>query len=355
MKVSVITAHELGAAERRRWEELQRSNGRLASPCFCWEFTAAAAAARPDVRIAVMEEHQSIVGFFPFQTRWGAGLPAGGRLSDHHGVIAGPDTTWDWHALLKSAGLAYWQFDHLPAWQRPRGTVVTEATSPGLDLSRGYDAWLRRRLEGGHSVNKMPRKIRKLTREVGPLRLELDCRDRQVFDTVIRLKSEQCRRTRQLDFFAWPWTRALVEHIRDIDHANFGGRLSALYAGDTLVAAHFGMRSDKVWHWWFPVYSQEHSIYSPGSLLLLQVAEAAAAEGHVLLDLGKGDEPYKASFSDCASPLVEGCISRPTLVTAARALRKGAGRWLRTSPVAQPLRPLVQRLRQIGKSTPHAA
>mgnify|MGYP003577335048 CR=1 FL=1 len=354
MKVSVITARELGFSERRRWEELQRANGRLASPYFCWTFTAGAAAARPDVRIAVMEEHHSIVGFFPFQRRWGAGLPVGGRLSDHHGVIAGPDTSWDWHALLKSAGLAYWLFDHLPAWQRPPGTAVTQARSPGLDLSRGYDAWLQRRFGNTPTLQRLRGKARKLAREVGPLRLELDCRDRGVFDEVVRLKSEQSRATGQLDFFAWAWTRALVEHVRDTDHPGFGGRLTALYAGDTLVAAHFGMRSEKVWHWWFPVYSRAHHPYSPGLQLLLRVAEGAAAQGQVLLDLGMGDEPYKDTFSDCAAPLVAGCVSRPSLVTAARAVRKGAGRWLRTSPVAQPLRPLVQRLRQIGKSTAHA-
>jgi len=351
MKISVISAGELGTAERQRWRELQASNGRLASPCFCVEFTLAAAAARPDVRIGVLEEHQAIVGFFPFQVRRGAGEPIAGRMSDHHGVVAAPGTEWNWIELLRGCGLSYWQFDHLPAWQRPQGVAVSHASSPGLDLSRGFAAWHQRRLDAGHKLQKLTRQARKLARDVGPLRLELNSRDSALFETVVQLKREQCQRTRQLDFFAWPWTRALVESIRDVDEPQFGGRLSALYAGDTLVAAHFGMRSPWVWQWWFPVYSRAHHAYSPGALLLLQVAEAAAAEGHLLLDLGKGDEPYKDRFSDCATPLVEGLVSRPTLATAALQMRKKAGHWLRTSPVAQPLRPVLQRIRRIGQAS----
>ncbi len=347
MKISTIRAAELGPSERQRWDELQRANGRLGSPCFSWHFTLAAAAAREDVRVAVMEEDREIVGFFPFQSRRGAGLPAGGRLAEHHGVVAAPGTQWDWHELLRGAGLSYWQFEHLPAWQRPRGLPVECSVSPGLDLSRGFARWAERRRAATSVLPKLARSLRKLEQEVGPVRLELHSADRAVFDTVVRLKREQCQRTAQLDFFAWPWTRALVEHLRDVDEPGFGGRLSALYAGDTLVAAHFGIRSERVWQWWFPVYSHAHAKYSPGSLLLLKVAEAAAAQGHVLLDLGRGDEFYKSRFADWSAPLVGGCVMRPTVATAARQVRKAAGAWLRPSPYAQPLRPMVDGLRRM--------
>ena len=350
MKVSLISARELGAQEQRQWKALQASHPHLASPCFSPEFTLAAAAARTDVRIAVLEQEGRVVGFFPHQQRWGAGLPAGGRLSDHHGVICAPGTRWDWRELLQGCRLAYWQFDHLEAWQRPPVAVV-QSSSPGLDLSSGFEAYHRRKLESGTTLGKLPRKLRKLEREVGPLRFTLDDRDPAVFDTVIRMKAEQCRRTGQLDYFAWGWTRALVEHIRDIDQADFGGRVSSLYAGDTLVAAHMGMRSPTVWHWWFPVYSQAHYGYSPGSLLLLKVAEAAAAQGHTLLDLGKGDEAYKLSFADCGSPLLEGLVTRPTVVTAARAAKKLAGSWIRSSPLALPLRPLLRGWRSLADAS----
>jgi CelD/BcsL family acetyltransferase involved in cellulose biosynthesis len=347
MRYRVIGPSELGARERQRWRRLQRANPSLGSPCFSFDFTLAAAAVRPDVRIAVLEEDGDIVGFFPFHQKYGAGEPIGGRMSDQHGVIAAPGTRWDWIELLRGAKLSYWLFDHLPAWQRPPVPVV-HATSPGLDLSAGFDAWFQRKRQTGSTMAKMPGRLRKLEREVGPLRFELNSRDRAHFETVVRLKSEQCRRTGQLDFFALGWTRALVERIFETDSPDFGGRLSTLHAGDKLVAAHFGMHTPEVWHWWLPVYSADHATHSPGSLLLLEAARGAAAEGHVLLDLGKGDEPYKDRFSDCGTPLIEGLVSRPTPVTMARRMRKRLGAWVRTSPLARPALPLIKHLRKLA-------
>lgn len=347
MKISVIAPAELDRPARQRWRELQASTSALGSPYFSCEFTLAVADSRPDVRIAVLEEDNAVVGFFPYQVRWGAGLPVGGCLSDHHGVIAAPDTQWRWEELLRASRLAYWQFDHLAAWQRPQQMQVTDAVSPGIDLSCGFAAYKRGRLDAGHRIGKLDCQARKLARELGPLRFEANARDPRLLETVVQLKLEQCRRTGAIEFFSWPWTRALVERIHGIDDPLFGGRLSALYAGDTLVAAHFGMRSQRVWHWWFPVYDHAHARHSPGALLLLSLAEAAAAQGHELVDLGKGQDAYKDSFADCSLPLLEGCVTRPAVVTLMWQIKKDAGHWLRTSPVAQPLRPILRQARRL--------
>ncbi len=351
MRIHVISPSELDGPLQARWRALQTAQPLLASPYFAPEFTLAVGAVREDVRIGVLEDGGEVAAFFPFQQRWGVGRPVGGRLSDHHGVIAAPGLAWDWGELLRACRLGYWQFDHLPAWQRPKAPVKV-AMSPGLDLSEGYEAWRKRRLEAGaRRLGELPRKARKLARELGPLRLEVHSRDAGELATVMAWKSEQCRRTGADDCFAPAWSRALVERIAAIDEPGFGGRLSVLYAGDTLVAAHFGMRSPQVWHWWFPVYSREHAPYSPGALLLTMLAQAVAAQGHGLLDLGKGDEAYKSSFADTGSALVEGCAAREAPITYLRTARKSAGRWLRQSGWARPMLPL---LRQIGRIGPGA-
>jgi CelD/BcsL family acetyltransferase involved in cellulose biosynthesis len=346
MKISVVSPLELSAAALQRWSELQHANPMLASPFFSPSFARAAALVRGDVRVAVLEDQHAICGFFPFQVRWGAASPVGDYLSDHHGVIAAPGTSWDWLELLRACGLAYWRYDHLCAQQRPPGAVKRD-NSPLIDLGSGFGHWLEaRKAAGARRVAELPRKARKLAREVGPLRFEAHTTDTRVLDEVIRLKSAQCRRTGQRDCFEPAWARELVHRIHSTDSPTFGGRLSVLYAGDQLVAAHFGMRSRDVWHWWFPVYSHAHSAYSPGALLLMNVAEAAAAQGHTAVDLGKGDEAYKASFADASLPLLEGVVARDVLQTRMRSLRKDVGRWLRSSPWAQPLRPV---LRQMGR------
>jgi len=342
MKISVISPTDLGQSERTRWRELQRSSPVLGSPCFSWEFTAAAGAARDDVRIAVLEEDDRIVGFFPHQQRWGMGAPVGGRLADHQGVIATPGTRFDWDELLVGAKLSYWQFDHLSAWQRPH-VAVRHATSPGLDLSRGFAHYQQRRNQTSSVLAKLSRAARKMAKDLGPLRFEADCRgDTALFQQVLAMKSAQCLRSGEKDLFALGWTRTLVEHVHAAQDPCFAGSLSALYAGDHLVAAHFGMRTPTVWHWWFPVYCREHAAHSPGLLLLVHLAEHAASQGHSLLDLGKGDEAYKSRFADSHAPLLEGIVCRPTPVTLARQVRKSMGAWVRSSPFAQQLRPLMR-------------
>src|SRR5690606_28472796 len=90
-----------------------------------------------------------------------------------------------------------------------------------------------------------------------------------------------------------PWARQLVEHLRTIEGERFAGVLSALYVGDTLAAAHFGIRTRRVLHYWIPAYNHELSRYSPGLLALVELARAASERGIERIDLGTGEERYK--------------------------------------------------------------
>lgn len=347
MNITVIGASQLDASLQAAWRDLQAGNASLQSPCFAPEFTLAVAEVRDDVRIAVLEQEGRISGFFPHQARWGIGLPVGGRLSDHHGVVCASGARWNWLQLLRAARLSSWRFDHLPREQAAQVARSTPALSPVMDLSRGFAAYLAgRRACGIRRLGEIERKGRKLAREVGPLRFEAHTTDQRVLETVLRLKSRQCRRTGVPDFFAQAWARALAQRIAATQTPHFSGCLSALYAGDTLVAAHLGMRSPGVWHWWFPVYEQALAPYSPGGLLLLNVAQAAAAQGHAMLDLGKGEDPYKHSFADASLPLAEGWVHRPALSTAWLATRGKIRQWTQAASWLQPLRPIVRRMRQ---------
>ena len=51
----------------------------------------------------------------------------------------------------------------------------------------------------------------------------------------------------------------LLRRLFDTRSSDFGGMLSAVYAGPHLVAAHFGLRAGPVLHWWFPVYDPNFS------------------------------------------------------------------------------------------------
>jgi CelD/BcsL family acetyltransferase involved in cellulose biosynthesis len=348
MKFSLVSGAELSREHRSIWLDLQSNNPHLVSPYFCPEFTLAVASVRDDVMITILEEGGRVVGFFPFQRgRFGAGRPVGGNLSDYHGVIAREDAMFDIDDLLRESRLGLWSFDHLLAGQAPFARYHhVEAVSPALDLSGGYAAYRKRLRDAGRGrITQFERKARKLGRDVGPLRFEAHTTDRRILSQLFAWKSEQCKRTGGADFFSLSWTRALVERILAIREPHFAGELSALFAGDHLVAAHLGMRSSRAWHWWFPVYDHAFGQHSPGGLLLLQLAQEAAAQGAQMLDLGKGDDSYKASFADLEIPLAEGCAVRPSLAASLRFARETTEQLLR-STAAEPLRPALRRLNQ---------
>lgn len=345
MKISVITARELDSDNRARWLALQRSNPALASPYFCPEFTRAVDDACGDVRVAILEEDSKVVGFFPFQSRWSIGAPVGRMLSDHHGVICAPGTRWHWPQLLRAAGLSCWRFYHLCADQAP-STGAKWAESPALDLSQGFAAY-KAGLLAAHAASPRvyERKLRKLEREVGPARYVDNARDPAVFEALLRLKSDQYRRTGAVNVLELAWTRELLERVRQIDLPHFGGRIAALYVGEQLVAAMLGIRSEAVWHGCFAAYEPSMAKYSPGVQLLLLTAASAAEQGHRLLDLGKGEEAYKQVFADHSTPLAEGAITRSTPAASLTLGAYEAVQWLLKSPFGRRLGPVAQRAR----------
>ena len=98
------------------------------------------------------------------------------------------------------------------------------------------------------------------------------------------------------------------------------------------------MRSGGVLHVWFPTYDPALAKYSPGLVLWLELARAAADLGLWQFDLGKGQERYKTSLQSAAGAwrgsvdrrLVAGSLRRGWLAPANwfapfAAARTGAG------------------------------
>jgi CelD/BcsL family acetyltransferase involved in cellulose biosynthesis len=341
MKFTVVPAGWLTPEQVLTWSQLQRNDPAVDSPYFRPEFTQAVAQVRGDVEVAILEEDGATVGFFPFQRgRWGLGRPVGGNMSDFQGIVARPGLLYDPIDLVRGCGLSGWDFDHLVAGQRPFVPhCYLTAESPYMDLSAGYEAYLAERNRAGtDAIRQIQRKARKVEREIGPLRFEFHTNDPQVFATLLEWKSAQYRRTRAPNIFAYGWTVKLLERILSTSGEAFAGVLSALYIGDRLVAVHLGMRSYGVLHSWFPAYDVSLAKFSPGLLLLLEIARAGAALGIRRLDLGRGEKEYKSRLQSGAIPLVEGCVAvRPVV----RLLRRGwhdTRQWVRSSSLGAPVR-----------------
>jgi CelD/BcsL family acetyltransferase involved in cellulose biosynthesis len=308
----VLDARYLPKSLMGAWSELQLAEPTLASPFFRPEFTSIVAAARGDVYVAVLDDD----GFFPFQrARFGAGRPVGSRLSDYHGLIARPGATIDAVELLRACGLSTWEFDGVVAAQRLfQPHHKTKRVSPVIELGAGYEKYAESRKAIGSAVlADAARKAKRLAREIGPLRFEPHTADAKALELVFAWKSAQYGRTGAFDIFGRKWVREVVRRAHTASNTNFAGVLSALFAGNEPVAVHLGLRSASVWHWWLPAYDPARARYSPGIVLLAEMAKVAGDLGLTAIDLGKGDALYKQRFANGSVSVATGVVERPSL------------------------------------------
>jgi CelD/BcsL family acetyltransferase involved in cellulose biosynthesis len=132
-------------------------------------------------------------------------------------------------------------------------------------------------------------------------------------DTVIALKRHQYSATGSRDYFSHVEHADLLHRLLDAGGIEFGGMLSAIYAGPRLLAAHFGLRAGPVLHWWFPVYVAEFARLSPGWLLLRAIIDSATDLGLARIDLGRGDDEYKRRAMTGYQVVCEGAVIRNRL------------------------------------------
>jgi CelD/BcsL family acetyltransferase involved in cellulose biosynthesis len=182
------------------------------------------------------------------------------------------------------------------------------------------------------------RKYRRLEREVGPVRFVARSIDAGLLQMCLDLKNRQYLRTGVRTIFAISWVRDLMHSLQKVSAQNLTGVLSVLFAGDKVVSLHFGMRSASVWHWWFPAYDVAYGKHSPGTLLLLKMAEACSDSGITSIDLGQGNSHYKMRLSNGAHPLMIGSLERTCVRVASRSMVNLARKAVRKTVVGSILR-----------------
>ncbi|MFE3328194.1 GNAT family N-acetyltransferase [Streptomyces sp. NPDC059176] len=314
MHIRVVKPGELDEAAADSWRELRAKSTAPANPFMEPEFTLAVAGVRPGARVAVIEEDGVPAGFFPYEKGpLGHGRAIGLGVSDCQGAVLRPGLPLGSRALLGACSLSAWEFDNLEAGQSlfvPDS--AEEFGSPVIDVGEGYAAYEERlRLRSPKFLRTTKAKERRLGRQVGDVRFVFDERDPAALRTLMGWKSAQYRRTGRRDRFARQWITALVHHLHGVRAPGCSGVLSVLYAADRPVAAHFGLRSRTVLSCWFPSYDTGFAKYSPGLVLHLRMAEAAAAEGIGMLDLGRGDAEYKDSLKTGEIEVHEGSSTQP--------------------------------------------
>jgi CelD/BcsL family acetyltransferase involved in cellulose biosynthesis len=213
-------------------------------------------------------------------------------------------------------------------------------------LRDGFESYARHRREAGSDViARVGQKRRKLAREIGDLRFDHDADDPAAWQSLLEWKSAQYVRTGLADVFSFPWTRALLERLRTQRGAGLSAPLSVLRAGDQVAAVTLSLRSAGVLHAWFTAYNPELERYSPGLVLFVWLAEQASSLGITKIDLGRGEERYKASLASAATEVGEGTLSTPSLGVWLRNGWRTSRDWLAHSPLNASLK-VLQPVRQ---------
>ncbi len=363
-----IKPHELTLEDIRVWRAMLRKNLLLNSPFFLPEFSLAVGRVNVDARVIVVRNAEKPVAFLPFQyTKSGETVAMGGSLNDFQGLIAFPGFALTPQAVLESAGIKRLFCAKLYDWSSSfAADAVAVNPSPSIDLSDGYAGWesdlqsakgrsagKRRGKSGTSQLKQLSRKERKLTRECGPLRFEFHTASDTVLQQLIIWKRGQYQRTGEHDVLANSWPPSLLRSLlKTATECELQPALSALYAGETLVAAHYGLLSQSVCHWWFPTYNPLFARYSPGKIMLRRLLFEATEHGVTRFDFGPGDEDYKFVFANASVDVCRVIVDRNPVRRWLRSQWYHSRMALKRSAVAPQLRSVREKIRSF-RPTPH--
>ncbi|WP_339748331.1 GNAT family N-acetyltransferase [uncultured Maricaulis sp.] len=336
MDVASKRPSELTEAESQAWRAFVAADSALASPYFALEFAQCCEEARDDTRVLIVRRAGQIVGFLPLHTgKLGYARPLAGPMGDVQGVIAEPGIELDLHEVLRKAGLPLFAFHAGLSSQTSFLNNADEIVASWmLDLSEGYDAWEeRRRQVDSKAIRTLRGRRRKLEELDRGHRYVMEETSPEAFDRMMEWKGQQYAATNVFNVFSVAWTRDLLKAVLRRKGEFFSGSCSSLYVGDQLVSVHIGMESDRLSHYWFPAYHADYGRLSAGVLLLTEAARAAAAKGHVALELGPGDFQFKRDLSSYQIGLARGCIANPSLLRATRDAGQALSRAAETAPI----------------------
>jgi CelD/BcsL family acetyltransferase involved in cellulose biosynthesis len=330
-----LTRPDLLTAEHLdTWTTLLRAGRSGPNPYLTTEWVRSAGAVLDNVEVAVLSTGGEPVGFFPFERRSGGrGTPPAGLLTDGEGIVVAPGVRWDARRLIMACGLRNWSFGHVPVDIEPFRPFRTEVRlSAHLDLGDGFDAYCRRRAAAGtRLLTQAERKERKLGREHGPVRFELHATAPETANKLAAWKSAALRAHGHRDPFGEEsWIVPLLGTLDRFRSGEFTSVLSALYSGEEMVAAHWGLRAGPLLVSGVPAHNPAFAQYSPGLLLTLHLARRAAETGVGDLELGLGLNQLKRSLMTHTTPLAAGIVDAT--------LPRTRHRYRRTHTVARRLR-----------------
>lgn len=337
----VVAADSLASADIAVWRVLQAAEPAFANPLFGPDFFKIVGAVRGDARVAIIRLHGEAVAFLPFHQRsFGLARPIGAPFSDYQAIVSKPHTGLSGQQVLRLAGIKSFRFNGLID---PHGLFAngdtTEGEAHAIVLDQDPADYLEAMRAASPKKFKNYRRLdHRLEREVGPLRLVADDRSQTTLDLVLDWKAEQFRRTGLQDVLRPEWVAQMMQSVFESRAPGGAGLLMALYAGETLVAAHFGVRSQAVYHPWIASANPNLAAYSPGQLFLSHAIRAMPELGLGVYDLGPGSDHYKRPYANLTHKPGAGLV--PAQAAAPAPLAFASRRLSRIGPVDKVFRRL---------------
>lgn len=320
MASRIVDADSLSDEDVLAWRSLADVVAPSGNAFLSPTFTKAAAVAYGRVKVCFIEDGAGVAAVLPYQSpsafaaALGAAVRVGEEMNDLFGLIARPTFHCTPEKLLALAHLNHIYFTHLDASQNRHG-LTGERPSGGLRilLPKGGAAYLDElRRSDPKFVRDTERRIRKAAQEVGPIRFRMAEADAaEWLPRVLAEKRAQYVRTKNVDWLAAPGRRRLLEILAQSMEPDCRPMVSTLTFGDTWAAIHFGLRSYKTLHYWFPVYNPALATYAPGRLLLHHVISNAQDAGLEVIDRGGGESQAKRDFPSERRSYYSGVWYRP--------------------------------------------
>jgi CelD/BcsL family acetyltransferase involved in cellulose biosynthesis len=346
-RVRAVGFDDLTDDDIAAWQGLRRTHPGFESPFFDPRFSEAVHGVGGRVTVVIGADAGGAPELvWPVQRDGSTLRHVGWPAADFQGPVTA--ASFDPAAVLAATGARTLAFDHLVA-DVPvlPGSVAVWRPSPYLDVAGGLEGYLGRASKSGRSnMGQARRKTGKAVERYGEMTFTPVLDSADVLDEVIALKRGQYAESGARDYFADPSRVALMHALAHRQDTDFAGVLSEVRFGETLVAAHFGLRSADRLHWWFPVYAADAADLSPGWILLRELTSAAPGLGIVRIDLGRGSDEYKRRAMTGQVMVGEGLVSGSALVRA----RDGVRRRVRARVAASGLAPRVRKLARRRRS-----
>lgn len=324
MRAETINPLVLADGDIAAWRRLIAADPALTSPYLTPDWARLVGGYRLEARVVVWRnDNGAAVGFLAVQgSNPHAAMPIGGPICDYQAVVGSPELD----VSLAAKALGVGRVD-LTAGLKDNAVgecLLTEDVGHVVRFADGWDGWCaERQAAGSKIVARARKKMSKLTRDhdKGAVTFEPFSTDAAAFETLLRWKREQMRRTGVTDIFEHEWINRVVRRsfAMPASDPHFGGALFVLRLNGAPIAVLFCLRAGKALHAWFVGYDPKYADYSPGIILFAETIKAAASAGYTELDLGPGDYAFKESFATYSRPIGAGFIGQPGLSSAFKA------------------------------------